>query len=119
MASMLFKSGVKPPHSKLFQHARVGGQRFCSAKITASCRAVQERTDSGSALICRTTVMQSVPRAVATGSPPIARIEIARTVTRSLPLSVLTSSSKLGHYPLVERYETNLRNYALSLGSDC
>src|SRR5436190_22597116 len=73
----------------------------------------------GGALTCRTTVMQSVPRAVATGSPPIAGIEIARTVTRSLPLSVLTSSSKLGHYPLVERYETNLRNYALSLGSDC
>src|SRR5207249_7577316 len=41
----------------------------------------------------------SVPRAVATGSPPIARIEIARTVTRSLQLSVLTSSSNSGTTP--------------------
>src|SRR2546429_9453358 len=61
----------------------------------------------GGALICRTTVMQSVPRAVATGSPPIARIEIARTVTRSLPLSVLTSSSNYSrhrHQPQARRH---------------
>src|SRR5437867_1800033 len=37
-------------------------------------------------------VMQSVPGAVATGSLLIAGIEIARIVTRSLLLSVLTSS---------------------------
>src|SRR5438034_10542245 len=49
----------------------------------------------------------SVPRAVATGSPPIARIEIARTVTRSLPLSVLTSSSNYSrhrHQPQARRH---------------
>src|SRR6184192_721703 len=34
--------------------------------------------------------MRSVPRAVATGSPLIARIENSRIVTRSLLLSVLT-----------------------------
>jgi len=36
--------------------------------------------------------MQSVPRAVATGSQLIAALEIA-AVTRSLPLAVLTSLS--------------------------
>ena len=38
--------------------------------------------------------MESVPGAIATGSQLIARIEIARMVTRSLPLPVLTSFSK-------------------------
>src|SRR5713101_444395 len=42
--------------------------------------------------------MQSVPGAVATGSEQIARIETVRVVTRSLPLPVLTSSSKLRPY---------------------
>ena len=37
--------------------------------------------------------MESVPGAVATGSRLIATIEIAGTLTRSLPLPVLTSSS--------------------------
>src|SRR6184192_599322 len=37
--------------------------------------------------------MESVPGAVATGSKPIAIIEIGGIVTRSLPLPVLTSSS--------------------------
>ena len=36
--------------------------------------------------------MQSVPGAVATGSQSLARIEVAGTTTRSLPLSVLTST---------------------------
>src|SRR5438874_6155280 len=45
--------------------------------------------------------MRSVPRAVATGSPLIARIENSRIVTRSLLLSVLTpqqSFCKLRHH---------------------
>ena len=37
--------------------------------------------------------MESVPGAVATGSKPIAIIEIGGIVTRSLPLPVLTSCS--------------------------
>ena len=47
---------------------------------------------AGTVLISGTTVMQSVPRAVATGSQLIAALEIA-IVTRSLPLAVLTSLS--------------------------
>jgi hypothetical protein len=43
-----------------------------------------------SALICH-AAMQSVPGAIATGFSLIARIEIARTITRSLSLPVLTS----------------------------
>ena len=39
--------------------------------------------------------MESVPGAVATGYPWIATGEIAGARTRSLPLSVLTSSSKV------------------------
>src|SRR5207247_10696935 len=55
----------------------------------------------GSALSCRTTVMQSVPRAVATGSPPIARIEIARIcypVATALGTDLIL---KLGHYQVL------------------
>jgi hypothetical protein len=47
--------------------------------------------------------MESVPGAVATGYSAN-RIEFAGNLTRSLPLPVLTSSSKLGHYqPAVVR----------------
>jgi hypothetical protein len=45
---------------------------------------------AGSALICH-AAMQSVPGAIATGLSLIVRIEIARIITRSLSLPVLTS----------------------------
>ncbi|MDX6304338.1 MAG: hypothetical protein QOI77_1307 [Blastocatellia bacterium] len=51
------------------------------------------QTRGGEVLNCGTTVLKSVPGAVATGSQLTARIETERMVTRSLPLPVLTSSS--------------------------
>src|SRR5882672_3280447 len=52
----------------------------------------------GSDLICE-HVMESVPGAVATGSLLPTKLSLFTSLTRSLPLPVLTSSLKLGHYP--------------------
>jgi hypothetical protein len=46
--------------------------------------------------------MKSVPGAVATGSQA-SKVEYAESVTRSLPLPVLTSLLKLGHYLVISR----------------
>ena len=59
-------------------------------------RIYQTRIETGSVVIC-CDVMRSVPGAVATGSNS-ATVEIWLRLTRSLPLPVLTSLSKLRHY---------------------